>query len=280
MPGIRPAGELSHPPVAPGSVLHASVAPSNLVCDKPVATADAGQPIGIPRMGSMIWTSPNALHLRIHRGDVYAVIGRSCPVACWPGVGCAWDRFLTQRTVWAKPHRIARPTIRKSSPRSTTNSVSTSATRQFPTRPCGHCGGRERRQLASSGVHQPDRSRTPRESKRHALTDQQRERIKDLLPGNPAEPDRIPADNRLFVDAILFEAKTGTPWRDLPERFGKWNSVWRRIERWCVRNVGESTQRAGPDGTAARFHIDQRPSDSSRWSSPGEPGLRASPRRQ
>jgi len=32
-------------------------------------------------------------------------------------------------------------------------------------------------------------------------------------------------DNRLFVDAVLFIAKTGVPWRDLPEHFGNWNSI-------------------------------------------------------
>ena len=44
-------------------------------------------------------------------------------------------------------------------------------------------------------------------------------------------------DNRLFVDAVLWIAKTGAPWRDLPERFGKWNSVWRRFDRWARKGV-------------------------------------------
>ena len=73
--------------------------------------------------------------------------------------------------------------------------------------------------------------------KRHALTDAQWNRIKDLLPGKSDDPGRTAEDNRLFVDAILFVAKTGIPWRDLPERFGKWNSVWRRFDRWCERGV-------------------------------------------
>lgn len=72
---------------------------------------------------------------------------------------------------------------------------------------------------------------------RHALTDEQWERIKDLLPGKNGDPGRSGQDNRLFVDAVLYVAKTGIPWRDLPERFGTWNSVWRRFDRWCEKGI-------------------------------------------
>ena len=62
---------------------------------------------------------------------------------------------------------------------------------------------------------------------RHAISDAAWERIQDLLPGRPGQPGWLAKDNRLFVDAILWIAKTGVPWRDLPERFGKWNTVWK-----------------------------------------------------
>ena len=42
---------------------------------------------------------------------------------------------------------------------------------------------------------------------------------------------------RLFVDAVLYVARTGIPWRDLPERFGNWNSAWRRFDRWAAKGV-------------------------------------------
>ena len=74
-------------------------------------------------------------------------------------------------------------------------------------------------------------------SHRHAISDVQWERIKKLLPGKPGDPGRSGANNRLFLDAVLFLAKTGIPWRDLPERFGKWNSVWKRFDRWCERGI-------------------------------------------
>jgi transposase len=72
---------------------------------------------------------------------------------------------------------------------------------------------------------------------RHAITDEQWQRIKDLLPGRPGSPGRNAADNRLFVDAVLWIGKTGAPWRDLPARFGNWNSVWRRFDRWSQKGA-------------------------------------------
>lgn len=73
--------------------------------------------------------------------------------------------------------------------------------------------------------------------RRHALADAHWERIKDLLPGKEGDPGVTAADNRLFVDAVLWIAKTGVPWRDLPERFGRWNSVWKRFDRWARKGT-------------------------------------------
>lgn len=73
--------------------------------------------------------------------------------------------------------------------------------------------------------------------RRHAIADEHWERIKDLLPGKEGDPGVTAADNRGFVDAVLWIAKTGAPWRDLPERFGHWNSVWRRFDRWARKGV-------------------------------------------
>jgi transposase len=73
--------------------------------------------------------------------------------------------------------------------------------------------------------------------RRHAITDDNWDRIKDLLPGQPGQHGKVAKDNRLFVDAVLWIAKTGAPWRDLPERFGNWNSTWRRFDRWARKGV-------------------------------------------
>lgn len=57
------------------------------------------------------------------------------------------------------------------------------------------------------------------------LRDGQFERIAALLLGKASDPGRTAANNRLFVEAVLWVARTGSPWRDLPAQFGPWNSV-------------------------------------------------------
>src|SRR5437899_6748604 len=42
-------------------------------------------------------------------------------------------------------------------------------------------------------------------------------------------------DDRKFIDAVLYRAKTGIPWRDLPERFGSWKTVFNRFSNWSLR---------------------------------------------
>ena len=72
---------------------------------------------------------------------------------------------------------------------------------------------------------------------RHAISDVNWTRIESFLPGRPGQPGWVGGDNRLFVDAVLWIARTGAPWRDLPERFGLWNSAWRRFDRWARSGV-------------------------------------------
>src|SRR5689334_14756312 len=68
--------------------------------------------------------------------------------------------------------------------------------------------------------------------RRHAISDADWDRGRDLLPARGPK-----GDPRSFVDAVLWIARTGAPWRDLPDRFGNWNSVWRRFRRWAVAGV-------------------------------------------
>ena len=72
---------------------------------------------------------------------------------------------------------------------------------------------------------------------RHALRDDQWERIKDHLPGRPGSVGLNAADNRLFVDAVLYRYRAGIPWRDLPARFGDCKNVHRRFSRWAQSGV-------------------------------------------
>jgi transposase len=69
---------------------------------------------------------------------------------------------------------------------------------------------------------------------RHALTDEQWHRLQVILPKQKAGPEATRGD-RLFIEAVLFRAKTGLPWRDLPERFGPWKSVYNRFSNWAKK---------------------------------------------
>ena len=79
--------------------------------------------------------------------------------------------------------------------------------------------------------------------RRHELTDEQWKKIKDHLPGKAGDPGRTAGDNRLFVNAVLYVLKTGIPWADLPERFGKPHTIWKRYDRWCAAGVWERVGR-------------------------------------
>ena len=72
---------------------------------------------------------------------------------------------------------------------------------------------------------------------RFALRDDQWLRIKDMLPGREGHVGGTAADNRLFVDAVLFRYRTGIPWRDLPDRYGHWKPTHKRYRRWCESGV-------------------------------------------
>ncbi len=68
-------------------------------------------------------------------------------------------------------------------------------------------------------------------SHRHANSDADFDRIRHLLPGQPGQHGGVAKDNRLFLDAVLWIARTGAARADLPERLGNANSQWRRFDR-------------------------------------------------
>ena len=63
--------------------------------------------------------------------------------------------------------------------------------------------------------------------------------------------------DRMFIEAVLSHARTGTPWRDLPEEFGDWNAVYQRFRRWETRTLwkrlGERSHRNKNDRLQALF---------------------------
>jgi transposase len=66
---------------------------------------------------------------------------------------------------------------------------------------------------------------------RHELTDVQWEQLRGVLP--PRRRRHSVRGERNFINAAVFALKTGCPWRDLPERFGPWKTVYNRFARWA-----------------------------------------------
>lgn len=55
---------------------------------------------------------------------------------------------------------------------------------------------------------------------------------------------RKPMSHRIVLDGIFWIARTGSPWRGLPEEFGKWSSVYRQFRRWTLAGLWEQTLEA------------------------------------
>ncbi len=132
--------------------------------------------------------------------------------------------------------------------------------------------------------------------RRHELSDEQWDRISGLLPaerghrGKPAKP------NRQMVHGILWVLRTGSPWRDLPPRFGPWESVDSRFRRWVQKGVWENVLtelnkdadretfmidativRAHQDATGAEKKTARKPSDTPEAAPPRKYTLRWTP---
>jgi len=96
------------------------------------------------------------------------------------------------------------------------------------------------------------------------LKNEQRERIKDSLPGKEGDSGRSAKDNRKFIAAVMWIGRTGAPWRALPTEYGKWSSVHKRFIRWAKSGVwqmifntlavNEDTEWLMIDSTIIRAH--------------------------
>ena len=72
---------------------------------------------------------------------------------------------------------------------------------------------------------------------RFVITDRQWALIEPHCLGKASDPGRTGGDTRLFIEAVLWIARTGSPWRDLPAFFGKWNTVFKRFRDWVKADV-------------------------------------------
>jgi hypothetical protein len=70
-----------------------------------------------------------------------------------------------------------------------------------------------------------------------ALTDAHWEQLCPLLPPQKPQTGRPAIDHRLVVEGMLWVARTGSSWRELPQRFGPWTTVASRYQRWCKEGI-------------------------------------------
>lgn len=76
-------------------------------------------------------------------------------------------------------------------------------------------------------------------SERLVIADQVWDKVSPHLPGKVTDCGMTARDNRLFLEAVLWRVRTGSPWRDLPVTFGNWNTVFQRFRRWAKKGVFE-----------------------------------------
>ena len=99
---------------------------------------------------------------------------------------------------------------------------------------------------------------------RSFLTDEMWLKLAPLLPPERGGMGRSRLPNRPMVEAILWKHRTGAPWRDMPEAFGPWTSIYTRFNAWSKRGVWQEVlewlrkdadlEWVMLDGTIARAH--------------------------
>lgn len=121
---------------------------------------------------------------------------------------------------------------------------------------------------------------------RDILTDKNWERIAAVFPKRTR-----PGDGRIFLEACFFKARTGIPWRDMPERFGPWTTIYTRFERWCRRGffaeiaevlrqeVGMELSEASIDSTSVKLHASAHGTKKKKQVRPKESRVAAGTRR-
>lgn len=100
--------------------------------------------------------------------------------------------------------------------------------------------------------------------RRLSLTEHQWSLIEPHCLGKKSDPGRSGTDNRMFLEGVLWIARTGSPWRDLPPEFGKWNTVFKRYRDWVEADVFQrifealsddpDLEYAMVDGTIVKVH--------------------------
>ena len=92
--------------------------------------------------------------------------------------------------------------------------------------------------------------------RRYEISDAQWERIAPLLPGKATDRGVTARDNRLFFNALIWLLRAGTPWADLPERFGKPHTVRKRFRRLAQKGIWKGVFEALQEPDLDRVMLD------------------------
>ena len=93
--------------------------------------------------------------------------------------------------------------------------------------------------------------------RRFELSDEVWASIAPCLPPERGRKARPAIDNRLMVNAVLWVLRTGAPWRDLPEHYPAWQSVYSRFSRWSAQGIWTHVVRElSAEAETEGFHID------------------------
>lgn len=113
---------------------------------------------------------------------------------------------------------------------------------------------------------------------RHELSDEQWNKIKDLISGIKGHVGRNGVDNRKFINAVFWIAKTGSPWRDLPPEKGDWKNTHRRFSRWSKKGIWEKIfKELSKDADLEYVMMDSTTSKAHQHSAGGKGGLKKMP---
>ena len=92
--------------------------------------------------------------------------------------------------------------------------------------------------------------------RRHELTDDEWTALEPLLPPQKPPLGKPNLPHRVVLDGIFWRIRTGAPWRDLPERYGKWQTVYSRFRRWQQAGIWDRVLAALQAAADARGELD------------------------
>ena len=111
--------------------------------------------------------------------------------------------------------------------------------------------------------------------RRHELADREWERLKQYFPERqPGQLGRPRNDDRQTLNGVLWIARTGAPWRDLPERYGAWSSVYSRFVEWQKSGLFQKIlEELGMEADLQDMGMDSSFSDAHQHSAGAKKGL-------